>query len=192
MPPVEQIHISDLTEAGLPERLPRNSQLKVWVRSTGYEVRFSQRGYLANRLYWLIALGLSLAVSYFALGQLQQHAPYHYLVLTVPAAIATVVLFKFFASGHSRIRLDITPMTIAISYLDEANRPESQEHVPLKEIESFYIDSSRGLGLNSTISEIIYRTWIGSGLHREDLYYLAKLIVQSSKLSMQRPHPGST
>jgi len=191
MPPVEQIHISDLTEAGLPERLPRNSQLKVWVRSTGYEVRFSQRGYLANRLYWLVALALSLVGSYFALRQLQQHAPYHYLVLVLPAAIATVVMFKFFAPGRSRIRLDITPMTIAISYLDEANRPESQEHVPLKEIESFYIDTQRGLGLNSTISEIIYRTWIGSGLHREDLYYLAKLIVQSSKLSMQHPHPGS-
>jgi len=191
MPPVEQIHVTDLSEAALPEHLPRNTQLKVWVRSTGYEVRFSQKKFLANPLYWLAALGVSLALSFVVISQFQQHAPYHYLVLALPGSIALVMLLKLLASGRSRIRLDISPMTIAISYLDEANRPESQEHVPLKQIESFYIDSSRGLGLNSTISEIIYRTWIGGGLHREDLFYLANLIAQSSKLSMQSPHPGS-
>jgi hypothetical protein len=82
-------------------------------------------------------------------------------------------------------------MTIVISYLGNGDRTETQEHVPLKEIQSFSIDNTRGLGLNITISEILHRTWIGSGLPRYDLQYLASLIVNSGKLSMQRPHPGA-
>lgn len=191
MPPVEQIHVTDLIDSSLPDRLPTNTQLKVWVRSTGFEVRFTQKKSLSNALYWILALVFSALLAAYLLLTLGTYAPYHYLAVLLPASVGTLILVKLARSSRSNIRLDITPMTIAINYLGNRNRPESQEHVPLKEIESFYIDDARGLGLNSTISEILYRTWIGSGLQKPDLYYLASLIVESSKLSMQRPHPGS-
>lgn len=192
MPPIEEIHVSELAGSGLPDRLPKNSRLKVWVRSTGYEVRFFQKKIFSNPLAWAGGLLVAFALSAYVITAYASQAPYHLAILLLPLTIAILLVVRMFIDRRSSVRLDISPMTIAISYLDGANRTESQEHVPLKEIESFYVDPRRGLGLNSSISEIMYRTWIGSGLQREDLEYLARLIVESAGLSMQSPHPGST
>lgn len=191
MPELETIDVDDLFDTSLPEKLPSNSGLRVWVRSTGYEVRFSQKKTFPGVLYWLLALVLSAAAAAYFFQGLAGYAPYHYLVFSAPGLIGLFMLMRAFMAGRSPVRLDITPMTISISYLDSKNRTESRQQVPIKEIQSFQVDAARGLGLNSSISEILYRTWIGCGLQREDLRYLATLIVQSSKLSMQAPHPGS-
>lgn len=188
---MEQILVADLQHSTLPHRLPDRSGLKVWVRSTGYEVRFLQNKPSKHPLYWLVAAILATVMSFFLVQALSAYAPVNYIAWALPVLVAVAYLLQGISRGQSKVRLDVNPMTIAISYLGTGDRPEAQEHLPLKEIESFYIDDARGLGLNINISEILHRTWIGAGLARDDLQYLAMLIVQSGKLSMQHPHPGS-
>jgi len=188
---MEQIAVADLKDSPLPDKLPDGSRLHVWVRSTGYEVRFAQNRQAVHPLFWLLAISSSAALSYFLVERFSSQAPYIQLAWLLPALISVSFLYQRFFARPSHIRLDVSPMTIVISYLGSGDRTETQEHVPLKEIQSFSIDNTRGLGLNITISEILHRTWIGSGLPRYDLQYLAALIVSSGKLSMQRPHPGS-
>lgn len=188
---MDQILASELQKSSLPEKLPKNSRLKVWVRSTGYEVQFPERKSLSHPGFWFFAIAVLSVLSIYLLLNFSEYWPYHYLFVVLPLPVVTIMLIRLFIAGHSHVRLDITPMTIAVNRPGAGNRLELQEHVPLKEIESFYIDDNRGLGLNSTIAEILYQTWIGRGLHKDDLYYLASLIVESSKLSMQNPHPGS-
>lgn len=189
---MEQIPISELRKTPFPDKLPDSTQLNVWVRSTGYEVRFAQNRQAIHPLLWLVIALSTAALSYFLVTGFPQYAPYNQLAWLLTALVAVLFVYQKFFAKRARIRLDVSPMTIAISYLGSNDRPESQEHVPLKEIESFSIDNARGLGININISEILHRTWIGSGLPRSDLRYLAMLIVNSSKLSMQSPHPGSS
>lgn len=188
---MEQIPVADLQKTSLPDKLPDGSQLSVWVRSTGYEVRFAQNRQATHPLLWLVIALAAVALSYFLTQGFSQYAPYNRLAWLLPVLIGAVFVYQRFFSRRARIRLDVTPMTIVINYLGSRDQAETQEHVPLKEIQSFSIDTTRGLGLNITISEILHRTWIGSGLSRNDLQYLAALIVDSGKLSMQSPHPGS-
>ncbi len=188
---MQQLLAADLRETTFPDRLPDNTQLKVWVRSTGYEVRFTERHKLSHPLIWLMVIAGLFALAFYLRELWPIETPYNYVVFALPFIVAFVLIYRIFVSTYSNVRLDITPMTIAINTVGKDNRLESQEHVPLREIESFNIDENRGLGLNSTISEILYRTWVGRGLHTTDLIYLARLISESSKLSMQSPHPGS-
>ncbi|MGW8247202.1 MAG: hypothetical protein ACWGOV_03750 [Acidiferrobacterales bacterium] len=189
---MEQIAVTDFQDSPLPDKLPDGSRLRVWVRSTGYEVRFTQNRQAFHPLLWLLAITSAAALSYFLTERLASDAPYNQLVWLLPALITASFVYQRYLARPADIRLDVSPMTIVISYLGSGDRTETQEHVPLKEIQSFSIDNTRGLGLNITISEILHRTWIGSGLPRYDLQYLAALIVNSGKLSMQRPHPGAS
>ena len=187
---MQQLSVTDLRQSGVPERLPDRTQLKVWVRSTGYEVRYSEPNTRTAPVYMLLALvvvGVLSAVAYF---RWPDSTPVIYLVFLTPLLILAYMLWQLARGRNNAVRLDLTPMTLAISYLGNS-RLNSQEHVPIKEIESFYLDEKRGLAVNSTISEILYRTWIARGLGEPDLYYLACLIVAAGKLSMQSPHPGS-
>lgn len=188
---MQQISVTDLRHTGVPEKLPDHSQLKVWVRSTGYEVRYAEPNTRNIPASLLLALILAVAVSALAYLQWSEDTPLVYLVFLPPILVLANLFLRVFQSRSIAVRLDLTPMTLAISYLGNGNRANSQEHVPIKEIESFYLDGKRGLAVNSTISEILYRTWIARGLAEPDLYYLACLIVAASKLSMQRPHPGA-
>jgi len=188
---MEPILVSDLRKTQLPERLPANSRLKVWVRSTGYEVHFPEQQNPGSPLLWLLLIAGLSGLAYLAYQSGSLPARYDAIVFIFPVSAVGLLIYRKLVPGYSRVRLDITPMTIVISYLGAGNQRVSQQHVPIKEIESFYISPSSGLALNSTISEILYRTWIGRGLSAEDLQYLARLIVESSKLSMQSPHPGS-
>jgi len=188
---MQELSVADLRQTRVPEKLPEHSQLKVWFRSTGYEVRYAEAGSRAAPVYLLLAFivaGIVAAITYL---QWSDNTPSIYLVFLPPSLILAYLLWQVFRDRSNAVRLDLTPMTLAISYLGNSNRANSQEHVPIKEIESFYLDAKRGLAVNSTISEILYRTWIARGLAEPDLYYLACLIVAASKLSMQRPHPGS-
>lgn len=189
---MEQIAVADLKNNRLPDRLPDGSQLKVWARSTGYEVRFAQNRQSIHPLLWIVVVLAAVVLSYLLSTWLSDYTPYNQLTWLLPALIGAVFILQRFFGRRTQIRLDVSPMTIVISYLGNGNRTENQEHVPLKEIKSFSLDNSRGLGLNIAISEILHRTWIGSGLSRNDLVYLAALIVDSSRSSMQRPHPGSS
>jgi len=188
---MEQIAVADLKNNPLPDKLPEGSQLRVWVRSTGYEVRFAQNRAI-HPLLWFAFVLLASVLSYLLVMWLADYAPYNQLAWLLPVLVGVLSFYQRFFVRRTQIRLDVTPMTIMISYLGSGDRPESQEHVPLKEIQSFSLDNSRGLGLNIAISEILHRTWIGCGLPRNDLHYLAALIVDSGRLSMQRPHPGSS
>lgn len=189
---MQQIAVADLQNNSLPDKLPDGSQLRVWVRSTGYEVRFAQNRQAIHPLLWLLAISSAAALSYLLAKGLSSYAPYNLLTWLLPALIAALFVYQRFFARRAHIRLDVSPMTIVISYLGNGDRAETREHVPLKEIQSFAIDNARGLGLNISISEILHRTWIGSGLPQYDLHYLAALIVDSGKLSMQRPHPGTS
>jgi hypothetical protein len=189
---MEQIAVADLKNNPLPDRLPDGSQLRVWARSTGYEVRFAQNRQAIHPLLWVVVVLAAVALSYLLATWLSDYAPYNQLAWLLPVFISALFIYQRFFSRRTQIRLDVSPMTIVISYLGSGNRTENQEHVPLKEIQSFSLDNTRGLGLNIAISEILHRTWIGSGLPRNDLHYLAALIVDSGKSSMQRPHPGSS
>ncbi|MDX5151292.1 MAG: hypothetical protein R3188_02360 [Acidiferrobacterales bacterium] len=188
---MEQIAVSEFQNSPLPDKLPDGSRLRVWVRSTGYEVRFAQDRQAIHPLLWLLAITSAAALAYFLIEGFSGNAPYNQLAWLLPVLIAASFVSQRFFTRPTDVRLDVSPMTIVISYLGNGDRTETQEHVPLKEIQSFSIDNTRGLGLNITISEILHRTWIGSGLPRYDLQYLAALIVNSGKLSMQRPHPGA-
>lgn len=189
---MEPILVADLLQTQLPERLPANSRLKVWVRSTGYEVHFPELKGPISPLLWTISIAALAILAFYIPYSGLLPAPYGYFFLAAPVIAVGGLVYRKISPGCSRVRLDITPMTIVISHLGTGDRREPQQHVPVKEIESFYVDQSNGLALNSTISEILYRTWIGRGLSGEDLLYLARLIVESSRLSMQSPHPGSS
>ena len=189
---MEQIAVTDLKNHPLPDKLPEDSQLRVWARSTGYEVRFAQNRPAIHPLLWTMLILAAAALSYLLAMWLSRYAPYNQLAWLLFVFIGILFVYQRFFARRTQIRLDVSPMTIVISYLGGGDRTENQEHVPIKEIQSFSLDNSRGLGLNIAISEILHRTWIGSGLSRRDLHYLAALIVDSSKSSMQRPHPGAS
>ena len=189
---MEQIAVADLKRNPLPDKLPEGSQLRVWARSTGYEVRFAQNRQAIHPVLWIVVVLSAAVLSYLLAMWLADNAPYNQLVWLLPVFIGALFIYQRFFARRTQIRLDVSPMTIVISYLGSGDRTENQEHVPLKEIQSFSLDNSRGLGLNIAISEILHRTWIGSGLPRNDLHYLAALIVDSGRSSMQRPHPGSS
>ena len=188
---MERIAVADIQNNPLPDKLPDGSHLRVWVRSTGYEVRFAQNRQAIHPALWLLIFILMSAISYALTTYLLVSYPYRQLAWLLPILTGVAYIYSRFFSRRTQVRLDITPMTIVINYLGSGDRTENQEHVPLKEIRSFSVDKTRGLGLDMTISEILHRTWIGSGLPRYDLQYLATLIVNSGKLSMQKPHPGS-
>jgi len=186
-----QIAVAELKNLPFTDKLPGESRLSVWVRSTGYEVRFEQNRHALHIVLWLLVFVSMVGLSFFLADTFSHYAPYNYFAWALPALSLLIFLYSRFLAKRTRVRLDLTPMTIVISYLGQGDRAENQEHVPLKEIESFSIDNAKGLGLNISISEILHRTWIGSGLPHQDLQYLAALIVNTGKLSMQKPHPGA-
>lgn len=188
------ISINELREEGLPDRMPANTRMGVWKRSTGFEVILPYR---LGFLFWLtmfaglftLIMAAAAIVYYFpGTGTGQRMVLY-----TVLAVLILIYIFfmvhKRSEVNHTKIRIDMTPMRITVTRVNPAGAVKRLNEIPVREIEEVCVDHSSGIKIMGKIDDLKYGFWIAAGLDDEDLHYLAKVIGQVTKLTLQDANP---
>ena len=186
--------IEELREGGLPERLPADTRMGVWKRSTGFEVVLP---YQLGMLPWVIMLA-GLALLFAGAGAVAYYFPGHavgqrfalYAVLTVLILIYIFfVVHKWNQVNHTKLRIDMTPLRITVTRVSPAGVSKRLNELPVREIEEVCIDPASGLKINGKIDDLNYGFWVGTGLAHDDLYYLSHVIGQVTTLTLQDANP---
>lgn len=180
---MRRLTIRELRDAGLPARMPENTRLGVWKRSTGFEVIHPyHRGYR----FWvaviagLIGLGAATFGAYSVLP-MESDTAREVLSIVSATVIATYlgfVLYKLHETHNTRIRMDITPRDLAISRVGPRGTTERIASFPLRDVVSVVIDGLRGISMEGEDPGSQLGIWFGTGLRVPDLYYLALVLSQ--------------
>ncbi|MBE9515544.1 MAG: hypothetical protein IME93_01055 [Proteobacteria bacterium] len=186
--------IEELREAGLPERLPANTRMGVWKRSTGFEVVLPYRLGLLPWLFMFAGLAAltagAVAIAYYFPGTGIGQRVVLYAVLSLLVLIyAFFLVHKWNEVNHTKIRVDMTPLRITVTRVSPAGTSKRLNELPVREIEEVCTDSSSGMRINGKIDDLKYGFWIGAGLADDDLYYLSHVIGQVTKLTLQDANP---
>lgn len=191
------IPIKELRDNGLPERLPAQTRMGVWKRSTGFEVILP---YSLGFVSWLVMfLGLAalvagaVAIAYYFPGTGVGQRLVLYCVLAL-----MILIYIFFMAhrrkmvNHTKIRIDMTPLRLTVTRVSPAGVSKRLNELPVREIEEICIDVAKGIKINGQIEDLSYGFWVGAGLSAEDLHYLACVVGQVTKLTLQDANPLGT
>jgi hypothetical protein len=163
--------------------MPENTRLGVWKRSTGFEVVHPyRRGYR----FWvpvvaglIVLLGVSLgSYAMLPIGSDTAREVLLVIIAAVFIAFGGVVLHKLTETHHTRVRIDITPRSIAISRVSPSGSSVRVAGFPLERVEAILIDGLRGICVESAADQHGHR-WFGEGLRVPDLYYLALVLTKA-------------
>jgi hypothetical protein len=180
--------LDELKETGLPERLPANTELGVWKRSTGYEVFMP---YHRSIMFWAMLLGglvALVAVSIAAFRILPLATVTERIVLyAVTSGFILVymgfLLYKLYETRNTRIRIDMSRQNLLITRVSPAQTLTTRiADIPVSRIEEVLIDGLRGISVSGSQADPSFGIWIGAGLPVTDLYYVALLIGRVSEL----------
>lgn len=182
--------IDELREVGLPSSLPNKTEMGVWKRSTGFEIVLPYRLGWFNWILLLAGYAVLLAagigvVMYFPSEQVVLRAVIYTIIALIVVVYSYFMLVKYSETHSTKIRLDLTPLTLSITRLNSSGYSKRLNEVPIREIKDICIDNRRGMRVNARIAAIPYGMWIGRGLKTDDLYYLACVIGQVTTLSAQ-------
>jgi hypothetical protein len=186
--------IEELMGSEMPTRLPANTRMGVWKRSTGYEVILP---YSHAPVFWvLLAAGLVglIAAEYFIAFYFYPDMPslsigqralwYFGFVLPVVGYITAIVVVLSIART-AQVRIDMTPLTMMFTRIRPSGPAKKVGEVAVRQIETICIDESRGLRIEGSISEMTYFVWVARGLRYEDLHYLALLMGKNAQMNLQ-------
>lgn len=186
--------IEELMGSEVPIRLPSETRMGVWKRSTGYEVILP---YSHAPVFWFLLvagfIGL-VAAEYFvafyfypdmaSLSVGQQALWYLGFVVPVVGYISAIVVIISIAKT-AQIRIDMTPLTMMFTRIRPSGPAKKVGEVAVRQIENICIDEKKGLRLEGSISEMTYSVWVARGLRYEDLYYLALLMGKNAHMNLQ-------
>ena len=190
--------IEDLKEGGLPERLPPNTEMGVWKRSTGYEVILP---FHRSRAFWLLLFSgfillviLEVLVGKYSLPSMislsigQKALLYFGMVLPVVGYLTAVAAIVSI-TRTAQVRIDMTPLTMTFTRIRPAGPAKKIGEVAVKQIREVCYEPQRGLQITGMISDMKYSVWVARGLTEDDLYYLTCLIGKNASLNLQDTNP---
>jgi hypothetical protein len=172
--------------------MPEDTRLGVWKRSTGFEVVHPyRRGYR----FWVpvivfLAALVALALGIYAMLPIGSDTAREVLVILTAAvfvAFIGVVLHQVRETHHTRVRIDITPRSLAISRVSPSGSSVRITGFPLERVEAILIDGLRGICVESANDGHSHH-WFGQGLRVPDLYYLALVLTKA----MDSPERNAT
>lgn len=176
--------LDELKETGLPERLPANTELGVWKRSTGYEVYLPYR---RGILFWAILLAglvalVALSIAAFQVLPLATASERAVLQAVTSGFILlymAFLLYKLYETRNTRIRIEMSREKLLITQVSPARTQTEQiADIPVSGIREVLIDGLRGFSVRGGQDDPSSGIWIGGGLSVTDLYYVALLIGQ--------------
>lgn len=188
------ISIDELRDEGLPERLPANTRMGVWKRSTGFEVILPYRLGLMSWLLMFSGLALLVAAAAAIVYYFPDTGAGQKMVLYAVLAVLILIYIFFMVhkrsqASHTKIRIDMTPMRITVTRVSPAGASRRMNEVPVREIQEVCIDASSGIRINGRIEDLSYGFWVGAGLAEDDLVYLSRVVGQVTKLTLQDANP---
>jgi len=191
---MQYFNIEELMGSELPTRLPSETKMGVWKRSTGYEVILPYRH---KRIFWFLLftgfVSLLLAeyfIAYYfypdmALLSIGQQAIWYfgYVVPIVVYVGAIGIIFSI--ARTAQVRIDMTPLTMMFTRIRPSGPAKKVGEVAVRQIQGISIDEKRGLLIEGSISEMTYSVWVAGGLRYEDLFYLALLMGKNAQMNLQ-------
>lgn len=186
--------IEELMGSEVPTRLPANTKMGVWKRSTGYEVILP---YSHAPVFWFLLvagfIGLAAAeyfVAYYfypdmaALSIGQQALWYFGFVVPIICYVVAIIVILSIART-AQVRIDMTPLTMMFTRIRPSGPAKKVGEVAVRQIESICLDEKKGLRIEGSISEMTYVVWVARGLRYEDLHYLALLMGKNAHMNLQ-------
>ncbi len=173
--------------------MPENTRLGVWKRSTGFEVIHPyRRGY---SFWFSVIVGLlvllALIVGAYVTVPMETGIPrevFFVVSAAVIVAYSAFLLHKVNETHNTRVRIDITPRSLAITRVSPTGPSVQIATLSLEQVEAIVIDGLRGICVESSAPDEGDSRWFGEGLRVPDLYYLALVLTKA----MDGPDRNST
>lgn len=186
------LSIEELRTTALPASLPSETRMGVWKRSTGFEVvlpyRLDNSRWVLRWLGLLLLVGVAVAVGMLYPATAGSERLILFGVMAVLIAFYMAYLLMLWHEIRAtRIRIDMTPMTLTFILVKPSGINRRLREIPVRQIDEVCIEVSKGLGITTRIDEFSQNYWFAKGLRAEELHYLSCVLGQIVNMSAQAP-----